>query len=126
MALEEAILKSISKRPEDRYQTGQEFDDAISRIADRLFPGWQRSLEPGADLSRMVPGATPQPLVTPATPIRIGIQQPAMAMPPMQPVYNPTPPVKSVVKQSAGCMGVLLAAVSVAAAIGLLAAPILH
>jgi len=126
MALEEAILKSISKRPEDRYQTGQEFDDAISRIADRLFPGWQRSLEPGADLSRMVPGATPQPLVTPATPIGIGIQQPAMAMPPMQPVYNPTPPVKSVVKQSAGCMGVLLAAVSVAAAIGLLAAPILH
>src|ERR1700687_3249333 len=62
MALEEAILKSISKRPEDRYQTGQEFDDAISRIADRLFPGWQRSLEPGADLSKMVPGATPRAL----------------------------------------------------------------
>src|SRR5229473_1771410 len=56
--LEEAILKSISKRPEDRFQTGQQFDDAISRIADRLFPGWQRSLEPGADLSKMVPGAT--------------------------------------------------------------------
>jgi len=45
-SLEEAILKSISKRPEDRFQTGQEFDDVISRIADRLFPGWQRSLEP--------------------------------------------------------------------------------
>jgi serine/threonine-protein kinase len=126
MALEEAILKSISKRPEDRFQTGQEFDDVVSRIADRLFPGWQRSLEPGADLSKMVPGATPQPLVMPATPIGTTIQQPAMAMPPPLPVYNPTPPVKPVVKQSAGCMGVLLAAVSVAAMIGLLGAPFLH
>src|SRR5260221_9225427 len=99
MGLEESILKSISKRPEDRYQTGQEFDDAISRIADRLFPGWQRSLEPGADLSKMVPGATPQQLVMPATPLGVTIQQPAMAMPPPLPVYNPTPPGKPVVKQ---------------------------
>ena len=121
MALEEAILKSISKRPEDRYQTGQEFDDAISRIADRLFPGWQRSLEPGADLSKMVPGATPQPLVMPVGPTGIAVQQPATAVPP-QPVYNPTPPVKPVVKQSAGCMGVLVAAVSLAVMIGLLGA----
>src|SRR5712691_4115328 len=126
MALEEAILKSISKRPEDRFQTGQEFDDVIARIADRLFPGWQRSPEPGADLSKMVPGATPQALVMPGTPLGATIQHPAMAMPPPLPVYNPTPPVKPVVKQSAGCMGVLLAAVSVAAMIGLLAAPFLH
>jgi len=126
MALEEAILKSISKRPEDRFQTGQEFDDVIARIADRLFPGWQRSLEPGADLSKMVPGATPQALVMPATPLGVTIQHPALAMPPPLPVYNPTPPVKPVVKQSAGCVGVLLAAVSVAAMIGLLAAPFLH
>ena len=55
LRLEEVILKSLSKRPEERYQTGQEFDDAMSRIADRLCPGWQRSLEPGADLSKMVP-----------------------------------------------------------------------
>src|SRR6202051_3858891 len=67
--LEEAILKSISKRPEDRFQTGQEFDDVISRLADRLFPGWQRSLEPGADLSKMVSGATTPPGVFPPTPI---------------------------------------------------------
>src|SRR5216684_6187803 len=106
MALEEAILKSISKRPEDRFQTGQQFDDVVSRIADRLFPGWQRSLEPGADLSKMVPGATPQALVMPATPLGITIQQPAMAVPP-QAAYNPAPPVKPVVKQSSGCMGVL-------------------
>ena len=125
MALEEAILKSISKRPEDRYQTGQEFDDAISRIADRLFPGWQRSLEPGADLSSMVPGATPQPLGMPG-PIGTALQQPAMAAGPPLPVYNPAPPVKPVVKQSTGCMGVLVAALSMAAAIGLLAAAYLH
>src|SRR4029077_17446 len=106
MALEEAILKSISKRPEDRFQTGQEFDDAISRIADRLFPGWQRSLEPGADLSKMVPGATAAPVVVPATPMGITAQQTPMATLPPQAVYNPTPPVKPVVKQSAGCMGV--------------------
>src|SRR5216684_4424016 len=96
----------ISKRPEDRFQTGQEFDDVLSRLADRLFPGWQRSLEPGADLSKMVPGATASPAVMPATPIGIAIQQPAMAVPP-QAAYNPAPPVKPVVKQSSGCMGVL-------------------
>jgi serine/threonine protein kinase len=123
-ALEECILKSISKRPEDRYQTGQEFDDAISRIGDRLFPGWQRSLEPGADLSKMVPGANPPPAVLPATPIGIAIQHPAMAVPP-QAVYNPAPPVKPVVKQSAGCMGVL-ATLSVAAVVAVLVATYLH
>ena len=123
--LEEAILKSISKRPEDRFQTGQEFDDVLSRLADRLFPGWQRSLEPGADLSKMVPGATAQPAVMPATPIGIALQQPAMAVPP-QAVYNPTPPVKQVVKQSSGCMGVLVGALTVAAVAVLLAATFLH
>jgi serine/threonine-protein kinase len=123
--LEEAILKSISKRPEDRFQTGQEFDDAISRIADRIFPGWQRSLEPGADLSKMVPGAAPQPVMMPATPIAIAIQQPAMAVP-AQAVYNPAPPVKPVVKQSAGCMGALVGTLSLAALVALLAGTYLH
>ena len=123
-ALEECILKSISKRPEDRFQTGQEFDDAVSRIGDRLFPGWQRSLEPGADLSKMVPDANPPPAVLPATPIGIAIQQPAMAVPP-QAVYNPAPPVKPVVKQSAGCMGVL-ATLSVVALVAVLVATYLH
>src|ERR1700680_2332675 len=123
--LEEAILKSISKRPEDRFQTGQEFDDVLSRLADRLFPGWQRSLEPGADLSKMVPGATAQPAVMPATPIGIAIQQPAMAVPP-QAVYNPAPPVKPVVKQSSGCMGVLVGVLTMASAVVLLAARSLH
>src|SRR5256886_15874589 len=68
LELEHLILKSLSKRPEDRFQTGQEFDAAMSRVADQICPGWQRRLEPGADLSRMVPLATPAaPL--PATPI---------------------------------------------------------
>ena len=123
--LEEAILKSISKRPEDRFQTGQEFDDAISGIADRLFPGWQRSLEPGADLSQMVPGAAGSPMVVAATPIGMAIQQPAMAIPP-EAVYNPTPPVKAVVKQSSGCLGLLVGTISLAAVVALLAAIYLH
>src|ERR1700704_2475783 len=80
VAVEQVILKSLSKRPEDRFQTGQEFDEAMSMVADRLYPGWRRSLEPGADLSTMVPGAAP-PAVVPATPIGIAIQQPALAMP---------------------------------------------
>src|SRR6266568_3780633 len=53
--LEEIVLKSLSKRPEDRYQNGQEFDESVSGVADRLCPGWQRSLDPGADLTKMVP-----------------------------------------------------------------------
>jgi serine/threonine protein kinase len=114
--LEEAILKSISKRPEDRFQTGQEFDDVLARLADRLFPGWQRSLEPGADLSKMVPGATAPPAIMPGTPIGIAIQQPALAVPP-QAVYNPAPPVKPVVKQSSGCMGLLVGVVTLGAAV---------
>src|SRR3984893_17305762 len=55
--LEEIILKSLSKRPEDRYQSGQEFDAAMCSVADRLCPGWLASLNPGADLTKMVPGA---------------------------------------------------------------------
>jgi serine/threonine-protein kinase len=105
MRLEEVILKSLSKRPEERYQTGAEFDEVMSKVADRLCPGWQRSLEPGADLSLMVPSSAPSlPSGTlPAMPMPTG------SPPPIQAVYNPAPPVKAVAKkQSAGCMGVLL------------------
>jgi serine/threonine-protein kinase len=123
-ALEEAILKSLSKRPEDRFQTGQQFDDTISAIADRICPGWRRSLEPGADLSKMVPGAA-APTVAPATPIGMAIQQPATAIP-SQVAYNPTPPVKPVAKQSTGCLGVLIGTISLAAALALLAAGFVH
>src|SRR6266700_1320590 len=105
MGLEEVILKSLSKRPEERYQTGQEFDDAMVRIADRLTPGWQRSLQPGADLSRMVPTATP-PYPIPSTPIGIAISQPGAAIQQQHAAYNPTPPVKPVVKKSMGCLSV--------------------
>ena len=125
MALEEVILKSIAKRPEDRFQTGQEFDEATSRVADRLCPGWQRSLEPGADLSRMMPGGTAPPGMAPATPIGMAIQQPAMAVPP-QAVYNPTPPVKPVVKQSSGCMGLIAAVLALSALAGLVVASLTH
>lgn len=125
LGLEEVILKSLSKRPEDRFQTGQEFDDAIGRLAERLCPGWQRSLQPGADLSKMVPNATAPPAMMPATPIGMAIQQPTTAVP-VQVGYNPTPPVKPVARQSAGCLNVLVGAISLTAALVLLGAAYIH
>ena len=124
--LEQVILKSLAKRPEDRYQTGQEFDLAISRVADRMCPGWERSLEPGADLSRMVPAAA-SPNALPATPAGIAIAQAGVGAPaaaagfPVQAVYNPAPPVKPVAKKAAGCLSVL----GGVCAVGLLAAVLL-
>jgi serine/threonine protein kinase len=114
MRLEEVILKSLSKRPEERYQSGQEFDDAVSRVADRLTPGWQRSLEPRADLSKMVPSATQLPSGT--LPAMAGMPPMQASAPvPIQAVYNPTPPVKPVAKKaSTGCMSLLVLALGVA------------
>ncbi len=112
MPLEEVILKSLSKRPEDRYQTGQDFDDAMVRIAERLTPGWQRSLQPGADLSKMVPSATPYPGAIPAMagmPVMPAVSP--MPAQPAQSVYNPTPPVRPTAKKAAGCVGIIGAAI---------------
>jgi serine/threonine protein kinase len=107
-SLEEVILKALAKRPEDRYQTGQEFDDAMTTIADRLTPGWQRSLQPGADLTKMVPGATPYPGAIPAIG-GVPVMPAASPMPgqPVQSVYNPTPPVRQAAKKAIGCIGVI-------------------
>jgi hypothetical protein len=81
-ALEAVILKSLSKRREDRYQTGAKFDRALSAIATRLCgPDWIHSLEPGADLARMAPAA-----VTTMTAIPAGAPAPAA------PAYAPRPP----------------------------------
>ena len=123
MALEEVILKSLSKRPEERYQTGQEFDDAMVRVAERLAPGWQRSLQPGADLSKMVPGATPYPGAIPAM---AGMPMPAPSPVPIQSVYNPTPPVRATVKKTAGCLGILGGALALVPTIWALASAVLH
>ncbi|HLZ95458.1 MAG TPA: serine/threonine-protein kinase [Candidatus Dormibacteraeota bacterium] len=110
MRLEEVILKSLSKRPEERYQSGQEFDEAMSRVADRLCPGWQKSLEPGADLSKMAPGAGATPLPSGTLP---AMAMPTGSPPPIQAVYNPAPPVKPAAKKaSTGCMGVMLLALT--------------
>jgi eukaryotic-like serine/threonine-protein kinase len=127
MGLEEVILKSLSKRPEDRYQSGQEFDDAMSRIADRLCPGWQRSLLPGADLTKMVPGGTPAPGAIPAI-AGMPVMPAASPMPaqPVQSVYNPTPPVRPVAKKTAGCMGILSGALGLVPLAWALAAALLH
>ncbi len=105
-ALETIILKSLAKRPDDRYQTGAEFDRELVQIADRLCgPDWPKSLEPGADLSRMVPtvattmGVVPllrtMALPTIHTPagMSAGIS-PSATRPPGARVYAPKPPVK--------------------------------
>ena len=114
------ILKALSKRPEDRFQTGAEFDAAMCRVADQMCPGWQRSLEPGADLSRMVP--RPSTTVAPATPIGIAISQPGAAIQaPPHAVYNPTPPVKPVAKKATGCVSVLGVLLALAATAAILA-----
>src|SRR5438093_5790081 len=123
--LEAVILKALSKRPEDRFQTGQEFDRAMSRVAAEMCPDWQRALEPGADLAKMVPRATPAGPM-PATPIGMAIAQPEMAVRHAHVVYNPTPPVKPVAKQSMGCISVIGTMVLVAAAVGVLAGSLLH
>ncbi|HEY6116529.1 MAG TPA: serine/threonine-protein kinase [Candidatus Dormibacteraeota bacterium] len=124
--LEAVILKSISKRPEDRYQSGADFDEAMSRVADQMCPGWTRSLEPGADLTKMVPRATPAYPV-PATPIGMAVSghgPTAVAHPHV--VYNPTPPVKPVAKKSMSCLSVLGLLVLAATAVALLGAALLH
>jgi eukaryotic-like serine/threonine-protein kinase len=113
MRLEEVILKALSKRPEDRYQSGQEFDEAMSKVADRLCPGWQRSLEPGADLSKMVPGAAARSLPSGTLPA-----MPSASPPPIQAVYNPMPPVKPVAKKaSAGCLSLLVLILPIVSAV---------
>src|SRR3989441_3542664 len=123
--LEQVILKSLSKRPEDRFQSGHEFDDAMSRMVDQMCPGWQRALEPGADLAKMGPRVTPaRPLR--ATPIGMAIAQPGMAVRHAHVVYNPTPPVKPVAKKSMGCVSMIGTTVLVAAAVGVLAGSLLH
>ena len=119
LRLEEVILKSLSKRPEDRYQTGQEFDDAMSGVADRLCPGWQKSLEPGADLSKMVPAAAPYS----TTPPMMGT--PVLPPPtPGQAVYNPTPPVRPAAKKTAGCLSVFVGMLGLALLVPILIATV--
>ena len=127
MGLEEVILKSLSKRPEDRYQTGQEFDDAMCRVADRVAPGWQRSLAPGADLSKMVPGATPYPGAVSAM-AGLPVMPAGSPMPaqPVQSVYNPTPPIKPVAKKTSGCMGMIGGAIALIALAGFLVVFVTH
>jgi eukaryotic-like serine/threonine-protein kinase len=131
MRLEEVILKALSKRPEDRYQSGQEFDDAMSRVADRLAPGWQRSLEPGADLTKMVPGAAAPSgsVVAMAMPSMPSIAAGAPVAPPasVQAAYNPTPPLvmrEQATKKSAGCMGVFVLIFELLSLVGV-AAPLM-
>jgi serine/threonine protein kinase len=126
MRLEEVILKSLSKRPEDRYQTGQEFDDAMSRIADRLCPGWMKSLEPGADLSKMVPSTAAAQAAAMASPGGLAAMAQPVAAAPLQAVYNPTPPVRPAAKKATGCLGMIVGALALTPALYLLIAASAH
>jgi serine/threonine protein kinase len=119
LRLEEVILKSLSKRPEERFQTGQEFDDSMCRIADRLCPGWLRSLEPGADLSKMVPATAAAQAAAIASPLGV----PVMAQ---APVYNPTPPVRPVAKKATGCLSLIASVLVLMPALYLLVATAVH
>ena len=125
MRLEEMILKSLSKRPEDRFQTGDEFDATLTRIADRLCPGWPKSLEPGADLSKMKPAAAAAHAAAMASPLAIPSMAEAAASAPVRAAYNPAPPVKPVAKKASGCLGVIAGALTLAPALYAVAA-LLH
>jgi serine/threonine protein kinase len=46
--LERVMLKSLSKKPDDRYQTGADFARELAAVADKLTPGWEESLRPAA------------------------------------------------------------------------------
>jgi eukaryotic-like serine/threonine-protein kinase len=126
LRLEEVILKSLSKRPEDRYQTGQEFDEAMSRIADRLCPGWLRSLEPGADLSKMVPATAAAQAAAVASPAGMPVMAPPIAGAPARAVYNPAPPVRPAAKKATGCLGILVWALALTPAVSIVVAAAFH
>ena len=139
--LEQVIMKALSKRPEDRFQTGAEFDDALRRVAARICPGWERALEPGADLSAMTAGAGgqappspagPAPLTPPPVPFGTPVAPPTGPLPPTAPAstpvpvaaaYNPAPPVRPTAARRAalGCLGVLGMALSGLTALALAA-----
>ncbi len=125
MRLEEMIMKSLSKRPEDRFQTGEEFDTTMTRIADRLCPGWPKSLEPGADLSKMVPAAAAAQSAAMASPLAVPSMAEAAASASVPAAYNPAPPVKPVAKKASGCLGVIAGALALAPALYAVAA-LLH
>jgi serine/threonine protein kinase len=116
--LEEVMLKALAKRPDDRFQTGEEFGRALGATADRLCPGWQRSLEPGADLARMAPSfpetVEPPSAPAPATPTPIAEPE-AVPSPPALPPPSSLGPSRRPWLYAAGGLGALGALALIAA-----------
>jgi hypothetical protein len=75
----------------------------------------------------MVPGGTAAPGATPAI-AGMPVMPAASPMPaqPVQSVYNPTPPVRPVVKKTAGCLGIIGGALGLVPLVWALATALLH
>lgn len=136
--LEQVIMRALAKRPEERFQTGAEFDAALRRVADRVCPGWELALEPGADLSRMTAAAPsapasaptmtfpPVPPGPPASPAPVPPAPSGAPLPP--PLPAPIPPAATIpgprpAGRRSGCLWFLAAALGAGAAVALAAAP---
>ncbi|HVB77820.1 MAG TPA: serine/threonine-protein kinase [Candidatus Nitrosotalea sp.] len=81
--LEQVILKALSKRPDERYQSGAEFAAALARVAERLGASVTapvRSESPASPASAPAPNPPPvlsaggrRPRLGAGTPPRVGV-----------------------------------------------------
>ncbi len=103
--LEEIMLRSLAKRPEERYQTGEQFDEALIRVADRLAPGWQKSLQNGGARANPDPGPA-EPVAPPQAGTGVQVSGPVA---PSTPLTHSAPSGHARgLRSRAGCLGALI------------------